>query len=185
MPTRNGSGGNSLRSELVGKGYEEKSLRDVNPSDIKVGNRFEAYTSSAKDEKATFEITEGYGSFAKKEGEEGWDGYERVFYAKILDYKTLNGSIKEVRFEPYDIRNSLTKFYVKLKDDKPKDALTDIKAEIKEALKGGKFDFGQVTKRSRLIPKLESVMRGFTREKKNDEAAFISDQIARLRKKQG
>lgn len=72
-----------------------------------------------------------------------------------------------------------------LGEDKPKDALTDIKAEIKEALKGGRFDFGQVTKRSRLIPRLESVMRGFTREKKYLEASFISDQIARLRKKQG
>jgi protein-arginine kinase activator protein McsA len=61
----------------------------------------------------------------------------------------------------------------------------DYKAEIKDAMKGSKFDLDAVTKRSRLIPKLESYLRTLQREKRYEEAGVISDSLSRLRSKQG
>jgi len=231
MPTRNGAGADSLRSEIKPYTKEElaselkqypsetaESLQEMRARSIRRAADDKASDKRIKNEVPTgedfrragksfftrsgyafeelkagtliqmkdgdiFKVTQAVGPREDKSGEEGWDGSDSVVY--VQDIKGREGRIDDLTA----IENYIPvgKGYEKksLRDDKPKDALTDIKAEIKEALKGGKFDFGQVTKRSRLIPKLESIMRGFTREKKNDEAVFISDQIARLRKKQG
>ena len=140
-----------------------------------------------------FEVKEALRSRKDKEGEEGWDGSERVLYVQDLG----GGNAQEYRIDdlskidaviPRDWQNRLEGGRVARSE-------VNYQSEVKDALKLGKFDPKGITLRSRLIPRMETYSRQLTRERQQAtgeardkiiaEEGKVSDLIQKLKRKQG
>jgi hypothetical protein len=139
-----------------------------------------------------FEVKEPLQSRKSKRGEEGWDGSDRSLYVQDLGA----GNAQEYRIDDLsEIDAVIPRDWQKRLEGRVARSEVNYQSEVKDALKLGKFDPEGITKRSRLIPRMETYSRQLTRERQQatgdardkiiEEQGKLSDLIEKLKRKQG